>query len=101
MQTNNANQAHLARIIIKVCDAGKKHTIEGKKFSFQDWLLNLTIDKQHLIKGVEVAPDDVVRVIFHTDHTAHVKHVIHNFYEHAERVFGSVLTAQMLDNVNL
>ena len=98
MKSNNAYQAHLARMIFKVSNATEKHNIAGRTFSFQEWLCNLTIDKKHLIEGVEVAPDDVV---FHTDHIGHVKHAINNLYQHAEQVFGKALTAQLLDRENL
>lgn len=101
MKSNNAYQDHLARMITKVSNAKEKHNIAGRTFSFQEWLCNLAIDKQHLIEGVEVAPDDTVRVLFHTDHTDHVKHAIHNLFEHTEPVFGKALTAQLLDRDNL
>ena len=101
IKSNNEYQQNLTRIIIKVRGADTKHTINGRTFSFQDWLHNITIDKQHLIEGVEIAPDDVVRVLFHTDHVAEVTHAIHNLYKLAETVFGKDIAELMLDRENL
>ena len=99
--SNNKYQHELSRIIIKVNGATTLHTINGETFNFQDWLYNTTIDQERVIKGVEVAPDNVVRVLFHKDDAEKVKHVIHNLYSHAEDVFGPTLTATMLDKANL
>ena len=101
IKSNNVYQQNTARIIIKVRGAATRHHIDGREFSFQDWLHNVTVDKKHVIEGVELAPDDVVRVLFHVDHTDEVTHVIHNLYDHAETVFGSDLTATLLDKANL
>lgn len=101
IKSNNEYQQKLARLIIKANEASTKHTINGRTFSFQDWLQNITVDKKHVIEGVEIAPDDVLRIIFHIDITDAVKHVVHNLYDYAEPIFGENLTASILDRENL
>ena len=83
-------------MIIKVKDANKKHNIDGEIFSFQDWLVGTTIENKKIIQGVEVAPDDIVRILFHKKDGDIVREVIHNLYEYAVEVFGEDLTEQMI-----
>ena len=97
MTSNNAYQENLSRMIIKVKDARKKHLIDGETFSFQDWLVNTTIEKRKVIQGVEVAPDDIVRVLFYKEDIEMIREVIHNLYDYAVEVFGEQLTAHMID----
>ena len=96
MISNNAYQENLSRMIIKVKDANKKHNIDGEIFSFQDWLVGTTIENKKIIQGVEVAPDDIVRILFHKKDGDIVREVIHNLYEYAVEVFGEDLTEQMI-----
>ena len=88
-------------ISLKVKGAATVHNVGGNSYNFQNWLFHTTIDGENVIKGVEVAPDDGVRVLFHKDDADTVKHAIHNLYEHAEDFFGQSLTATMLDKINL
>ena len=46
---------------------------------------------------MEVAPDDVVRILFHKDDERRVKEAIYNLYDVAVEVFGDELTKQMID----
>ena len=99
--SNNEYQANLSRMILKVRNANTKYDIDGEKISFQDWLAETTIDGQKVIQGVEVAPDDVVRVLFHKDDANVVRDAIHDLYGFAEEVFGPELASKMLDENNL
>ena len=101
MMSNNVYQSELSRIIIKVKDASLKHDIDGEKFSFQDWLCETTIEQQKVILGVEVAPDDVVRVIFNKKDVELVRDAIHDLYGITETIFGKRLTKHMLDENDL
>lgn len=101
MISNNVYQANLARIILKVKDAHVEHDLGSEKISFQDWLLYTTIGGKELIKGVEVAPDDIVRVLFETTDADKVKQAIHNLYPHIVETFGEDIAATLIDENSL
>ena len=101
MISNNIYQSTLDRLIIKVKDAMYEHILQDETLSFRDWLFNTTIGGKELIKGVEVAPDDVVRVLFHKDDADEVKDAIHNLYPHVVDTFGEELAKQMINEESL
>ena len=101
MVSNNVYQKKLARLIIKVKDADVQHDLNGEHLSFQDWLFETTIGGKELIQGVEVAPDDVVRVLFHESDAEAVKDAIHNLYPHVVETFGNDLASNMIDETSL
>ena len=101
MISNNVYQANLARIILKVKDASAEHDLGDEQLSFQDWLFHTTIGGKELIKGVEVAPDDVVRVLFEVADADVVKSTIHNLYQHIVATFGEKIASSMIDENSL
>ena len=101
MISNNVYQSSLARLIIKVKDATKEHELGDDTISFRDWLFETTIGGQELIKGVEVTPDDVVRVLFQKEDADAAKNAIHNLYPHVVDTFGEDLATHMIDEESL
>ena len=101
MISNNVYQSSLARLIIKVKDATKEHELGDETISFRDWLFETTIGGKELIKGVQVAPDDVVHVLFQKEDADAVKNAIHNLYPHVVDTFGEDLATYMLDEESL
>lgn len=101
IRSNNKFQKSLARIIIKVNNAHTKHNVDGRLLSFQDWLFESTIGKQHLIMGVEVIRDEAIRIFFDGSHLREVKHAIHNLYPATVQKFGSTLAQSLVDEDQL
>ena len=101
MISNNIYQSNLARVILRVRNANVEHDLSDESTSFQDWLYHTTIGGKDLIKGVEVAPDDVVRILFEKDDADDVKQAIHNLYPHIVDTFGTTLAAEMVDENSL
>ena len=101
MISNNVYQSSLARLIIKVKEADKEHDLDEETISFRDWSFETSIGGKELIKGVEVVPDDVVRVLSHKDDADAVKDAIHNLYPHVVDTFGENLAAHMIDENSL
>ena len=99
--SNNKFNKSLARIIIDVKNPTTEHMIENQPTTFQNWLYRTTINNVHLILGVEIIKENVVRVFFDKGDLNQVKHAIHNLYKVAEMKFGASITSNMLDETRL
>lgn len=101
MVSHNEFLKSLARIIIDANNPTQDHDVGTHNISFQSWLYQSTINQQHLIQGVEIVKDVVVRVFFNSGDTAAVKHAIHNLFKKVVHVFGSDIANSMLDENKL
>ena len=99
--SNNKYNKSLARIIIEVKNPTETHMIDGQQITFQDWLYSSTINNVHMILGVEVIKENVIRVFFDKGDLMGVKNAIHNLYTVAESKFGVELTKKMINEASL
>ena len=99
--SNNKYNKSLARIIIDVNKPTQEHMINNQYVTFQNWLYSTTVNNIHMILGVEIVKENVVRVFFDKENLTSVKHAIHNLYQVAESKFGSTITSSMLDEIKL
>ena len=87
----------LDRIIINVKNAQTMREVENKKCSFQSWLYNATITNRRLITGVEVAPNDLIRIMCHKKDKFEVERAMLELYDQTLTAFGQEDTEDMLD----
>ena len=87
----------IAKYVLKVKYARNKYETCDGETTFQEWLHKITIGGQQMITGVEVAPNDIVRVIFRKEHRDEVVEVLRNIYTHVLENFGEEIAQKLLD----
>ena len=93
--------SELKRIIINVNNATDLHFVEGSPISFQNWLCITPLYGKRVIMGVEVAPKNIVRVLFHQNSRYDVEHILQNLYSLTLDTFGKQIADIMLDEKEL
>ena len=77
--------SELKRIIINVSHANKSHMVDGNPTTFQDWLCMTPFGGKQVILGVEVAPKNIVRVLFKHGDRYDAEHILQNLYSMTEK----------------
>ena len=95
--SQNEYDHSIAKYVIKVKYARNKYETCDGETTFQEWLHKITIGGQKMITGVEVAPNDIVRVIFKKEHRDEVVEVLRNIYTHVLENFGEEISQKLLD----
>ena len=91
----------LKRTIVNVKQANKIFQIDGSPTTFQNWLSLTPFGGKHVILGVEVAPKNVVRILFNEDDRYDVEHIIQNLFAMTVEKFGKDLAQEMLNESEL
>ena len=96
VESHNEYDNSIMKYVLQVVNARTYHQVGEKKLSFQNWLLHTTINKC-VILGVEVAPDNKVRVIFYKRDKDEIIPFLKNIYHEVEQVFGEAIANELLD----
>ena len=98
MTVNQNEYDHaIAKYVLKVKNARTMYKTFDDEVTFQDWLHNISIGGKWIIIGVEVAPNDIVRVIFRKENKDEVVKVLRNIYTHVLENFGEDIAKTLLD----
>ena len=71
--------------------------VDGNRNTFQDWLCMTPFGGKQVILGVEVAPKNIVRVLFKHGDRYDAEHILQNLYSMTEEKFGKSIAQSMLD----
>lgn len=82
----------LDRVIINVQEAQTIRTVNNKKCIFQSWLYNAAITDRRIITGVEVAPENLLRILCHKENKPLVEKAMHELYDQSLATFGQEAT---------
>lgn len=93
--------SNLKRVIINVSDANTQYKLDGQLTSFHDWLCMTPFGGKRVITGVEVAPKNVVRIMFNQNDRYDVEYILQNLYSMTEEKFGKEITSTLLDETEL
>ena len=97
IESHNRYLFSVNRLIVNVREAQCYHNVDGKLVSFQEWLRNHEFDGQRLFVGVEVAPNDVVRLIYEVDNEQKAMEAKRNLYMETKDFFGESVADMMLN----
>ena len=93
--------SELKRIIVNVKNANTPFVVDGQTLTFQDWLCFTPFCVKRVILGVEVAPKNIIRVLFKQDDRYDVEHILQNLYQMTVEKFGQARTNTILDEQEL
>ena len=93
----NEYASELQRSIITVKDANVPQHTKQKTTTFQDWLYSASFGEKKVILGVEVAPKNVVRILYHKDDRYDVENIITHLFEHTVKMFGAPIASTLLN----
>ena len=93
----NEYAANLGRIIIKVRGADTPHKYQNTIMNFQDWLFSSTLGNKNVITGVELAPNNLVRILYQKNDRFDAEYIVQNLFAETEKAFGSDITSSLLN----
>lgn len=97
IESHNRYLFTINRIMINVCGAQNFHNINDKLITFQEWLRTIEIDGERVFHGVEVAPNDIVRLIYDVNKTEQALATKRNLYVATAEFFGDEIASSMLN----
>ena len=97
IESHNKYLYSIDRVIVKVQGASTYHNIDGNTISFQEWMQSYEENGEKLFEVVEVAPNNVVRLIYNVANQSRALELKRELYNITEAYFGENITSSLLD----
>ena len=97
VESHNKYLTRITRKIIKIANARVEYEVNGKQISFQDWFASSLVGGSQVVLGVEVAPKNIVRVIYNKDDNHIMATVLAELYDNVGASFGPGVAEVLMD----
>ena len=98
VESHNKYLISITRKIIKVSNARVEYETNEGNITFQDWLASSKVGGDSVITGVEVAPDNIVRIIYKKEDMHVMASVFAELYDNVVQSFGKGVAEILLDS---